>query len=97
MENNTIQALSGSTAGTVLCFCGLTLSVTSVQAIFALISTILGLILTVITFVSKVIIPLWKKIRKARADGKITPEETEDILNDTKNNIEDFKNNDLKN
>lgn len=78
----------GGTIGTALSAIGAGLSVTEIQAIVSIIATIIGLAITIF---SAVIVPLIKKIKEAKADGKITIEELEDIANDLEKNIKDIK------
>ena len=58
------------------------------ENVVSMICAIIGLI---ITFITCVIIPIWKKIIKAKKDGIITPEEVEDIIKTTKNGLEKVK------
>ena len=72
---DTDKLLAG-TLGTFISATGASLSVTEVQAIISIICTIIGVLITIVT---SIVIPVWKKIRAAKQDGKITPEELEDI------------------
>lgn len=78
----------GGTIGTAVSAIGAGLSVTEIQAIVSIVATIIGLAITIF---SAVIVPLIKKIKEAKADGKITIEELEDIANDLEKNIKDIK------
>lgn len=44
-----------------------------------------------ITFVTCVIVPVWKKIRDAKADGKLDPEELEEIAGTLQDGIDQIK------
>lgn len=79
------RALAGTTVGTILGVAGTGLSVTELQQIISMACTIVGLLITVIT---AVVIPVWKELREAKKDGKITPEEMEDIAKTTKDGID---------
>lgn len=85
---DTDKLLAG-TLGTFVSATGASLSVTEVQAIVSIVCTIVGLLITIVT---AIVIPVWKKVRDAKKDGKITPEELEDItktLNDGLNKLRD--------
>jgi len=73
-------------AGTALAALGASISVTELQAIISIIVTCAG-------FVISVLIPLcrklYKKIKKAIEDGKITEEEMDDILNTGKEIVDE--------
>lgn len=79
------KVLTGGAVGTVLSVAGTGLSVTELQQIISIICTIIGLLITITT---AVIIPIWKSIRDAKKDGKITPEELEDIAKTAKDGID---------
>lgn len=81
MTNSTTAA-----AGTGLSFIGLALSVNQFQAIFALITTIFGLILMAWNLFDKV----KAKYKKAKKDGHISKEEAEDIADTIKDGLEDI-------
>lgn len=59
------------------------------ESIVSMVCAILGIIITVTTCC---IIPLWKKIRDAKKDGAITPEEAEDIAKTAKDGIDIIEN-----
>lgn len=44
-----------------------------------------------ITFVTCVIVPVWKKIRDAKADGKLDPEELDEIAGTLQDGIDQIK------
>lgn len=77
----------GGMFGTCLSAVGAGLSVTELQAIVSIIATVIGLLITITT---TIIIPVWKKIRDAKKDGVITPEEVEDIVETTKKGIDEI-------
>lgn len=79
------KVIAGTTVGTILGVAGTGLSVTELQQIISMACTIVGLLITVIT---AVVIPVWKELREAKKDGKITPEEMEDIAKTTKDGID---------
>lgn len=78
----------GGTIGTALSAIGIGLSVNDIQAIVSIIATVVGLVITIF---STVVVPLIKKIKEAKTDGKVTIEELEDIVKDVKENIDNIK------
>ncbi|MBR3617357.1 MAG: hypothetical protein IKN46_01640 [Acholeplasmatales bacterium] len=81
--------------GTAVSAVGAGLSVTEIQAIVSIVVTVLGFIISVLV---PLFIKLYHKIKDAKADGKITKEELDDIVetgkeivNKTKDVIEDVK------
>ena len=44
-----------------------------------------------ITFVTCIIVPVWKKVRDAKADGKIEPEELDEIAGTLQDGIDQIK------
>lgn len=44
-----------------------------------------------ITFVTCVIVPVWKKIRDAKADGELTPDELDEIAGTLQDGIDQIK------
>ena len=62
--------------GTMISATGAAISVTDVQAIISIIVTVLGFTISVLIPLG---IKLYKKIKEAMKDGKITKEEAEDI------------------
>lgn len=79
------KILTGGMTGTILGVTGTGLAVTEVQQIVSMAATIIGLLITITT---AIIIPVWKSVRAAKKDGKITPEEMEDIVKTTKDGID---------
>ena len=58
------------------------------ENIVSIVCCIVGLFITIVTCV---IVPLWKKIAKAKEDGKITPDEFQEIADTLKDGIEQIK------
>ena len=69
--------LIGGMFGTAISAVGAGLSVTDLQAIVSIIATVIGLMITIIT---GVVIPVIKKYKKAKEDGKVTIDETIDMI-----------------
>lgn len=67
---------------------GTSMSVTEVQAIVSIVVTVLGFIISVII---PLCIKLYTKIKKANEDGKITPEEIDDIKDTLQEGGEEIK------
>lgn len=74
--------------GTAVSAVGAGLSVTDLQAIVSIIATVVGLLITI---TSSIIIPLWRKWLKAKEDGKITPDELEDMVDTVDKGIREIK------
>ena len=72
--------------GTAISATGAGLSVTELQAIISIIVTIAGFIISVLI---PLIIKLVKKIKEAKADGKITKEEVDDIASTVKEIVDE--------
>ena len=72
--------------GTVVSATGAGLSVTEVQAIVSIIVTVAGFVISVLI---PLIIKLVKKIKEAKADGKITKEEADDIASTVKEIVDE--------
>lgn len=81
----------GGLAGCIVSFSGMTLE--QADHIVSLICGVIGLVITV---VSCIVIPVWKKVRDAMKDKKITPEEAEDITNTLKDGLDKLKNEEKK-
>lgn len=75
----------GAVCGNVLSLFGLSMSMSEVEALVGIICSVLGIIVTII---SALIIPLIRKAKAAKADGKITADEAIDIANTAKDGIE---------
>ena len=80
--------LIGGIIGTAISMTGYTISLDTVNQIVSIVCSVLGIL---ITFISVVVIPFIKKWKAAKEDGKVTVEEIEDIIDDTKKNIDEFK------
>ena len=76
MNSKDITKMSCGVFGTLLSAMGIN-NTQDIESITSIICTILG---SMITLTSCVIIPVAKKIIKAKADGKITNKEATDIL-----------------
>ena len=85
---DTESKLIGGIIGTAISMTGYTISLDTVNQIVSIICSVLGIL---ITFISVVVIPFIKKWKAAKEDGKVTVEEIEDIIDDTKKNIDEFK------
>ena len=72
--------------GTAVSATGAGLSVTEVQAIISIIVTVAGFVISVLV---PLIIKLVKKIKDAKADGKITKEEVDDIASTVKEIVDE--------
>lgn len=72
--------------GTAVSAVGAGLSVTELQAIISIIVTIAGFVISVLI---PLIIKLYKKIKAAKADGKITKEEVDDIASTVKEIVDE--------
>ena len=72
--------------GTILGGVGAGMSVTELQAIVSIIVTVLGFIISVLVPLG---IKLYHKIKDAKADGKITKEEIEDITSTAKEIVDE--------
>ena len=58
------------------------------ESIVSIICCIAGFL---ITFVTCVIVPVWKKIRKAKEDGKIEPDELNEIAGSLQDGIDHIR------
>lgn len=72
--------------GTVVSATGAGLSVTEVQAIISIIVTVAGFVISVLI---PLIMKLYKKIKAAKEDGKITKEELDDIASTVKEIVDE--------
>ena len=80
--------LIGGMFGTAISAVGAGLSVTDLQAIISIIATVIGLMITIIT---GVVIPVIKKYKKAKEDGKVTIDEAIDIIETAKDGLDKTK------
>lgn len=62
----------------------------------SIVSIVCGIVGLLITIMGVIVIPVWKKIRDAKKDGKIEPEEVEDIVNTLKNGMDKIDKGDKK-
>lgn len=87
MNNNNNVKLTCGIVGTLMSSVGLT-ATAEVEQIVSIVCTILGLLITI---VSCVIIPIIKSVLKAKADGKITADEVNDIIDTADKGITEVK------
>ena len=78
--DNTYKFVGGIT-GTVISSAG---CLTDMENIVSMVCAIIGLLVTIVTCV---IVPVWRKIAKASEDGEVTPDELDDIANTLKDGI----------
>jgi len=86
MNKDYLSQLTGGIAGTVVSFSGLTLE--QADHIVSLVCGILGIAITVFTCI---VIPVWKKVRNALRDKRITPDEAQDIADTLKDGLDKLK------
>lgn len=58
------------------------------ENIVSIVCCIAGFLITLVTCV---IVPLWKKIKEAKKDGEITPDELQEITDTLKDGLEQIK------
>lgn len=87
MNNNNSAKLTCGIVGTLMSSVGLT-ATAEVEQIVSIVCTILGLLITII---SCVVIPIIKSVIKAKADGKITADEVNDIIDTADKGISEVK------
>ena len=75
----------GAFVGNALAVGGL---LADLESIVSIICCIAGFL---ITFVTCVIVPVWKKIRKAKEDGKIEPDELNEIAGTLQDGIDHIR------
>lgn len=80
MDN--VKSFIGGVSGSAVSFLGLSLE--DADHIVGIICGVVGLIITII---STVIVPLLRRIKKAKEDGKITLDEVTDIIENTTEDI----------
>ena len=83
-----VKSFIGGVGGSAVSFLGLSLE--DADHIVGIICGVVGLIITII---STVILPLLRRIKKAKADGKITLDEVADIIESTTEDIEKVNDN----
>ena len=86
MDN--VKSFIGGVSGSAVSFLGLSLE--DADHIVGIICGVVGLIITII---STVILPLLRRIKKAKADGKITLDEVSDIIESTTEDIKKVNDN----
>lgn len=86
MDN--VKSFIGGVSGSAVSFLGLSLE--DADHIVGIICGVVGLIITII---STVIVPLLRRIKKAKADGKITLDEVTDIIESTTEDIKKVNDN----
>ena len=79
---NETEKLCGALIGNVVTTAGW---LQDMENIVSIICCIAGL---VITFITCVIVPVWKKIAEAKKDGKITPDELDEIADTLQDGID---------
>lgn len=87
---NNVKESIGSWCGVCLSLFGTSMAVEKVEAIVGIVCSILGFLLSLIM---TIIVPFIKKVKQAKEDGKVTIDEIEDIVKDTQENIDKFKDN----
>lgn len=85
---NSNDIITCGIVGTAVSATGAGLSVTELQAIISIIVTIAGFVISVLVPLG---IKLYKKIKKALEDKKITKEEAEDIMNTVQEIVDETK------
>ena len=73
--------------GTIISAVGTSMSANEIQAIVSTIVTVLGFLLGVVL---PLVLKLVAKIKKAKEDGVITPDELEDIANTAKEGVKEI-------
>ena len=86
MDN--VKSFIGGVSGSAVSFLGLSLE--DADHIVGIICGVVGLIITII---STVIVPLLRRIKKAKVDGKITFDEVADIIENTTEDIKKVNDN----
>jgi hypothetical protein len=78
MKHDEIVGFAGSSVSTVL-------TITQTNEVFQTVQ----LIFSILAFVVTIAYTVWKWYKKAKQDGKITPEEVEELFDNLKNNIKE--------
>ena len=81
MKHDEIVGFTGSGISTVL-------TITQTNEVFQTVQ----LILSILAFLVTIAYTVWKWHKKAKQDGKITPEEVEELFDNLKNNINEEEN-----
>lgn len=58
------------------------------ESIVSIICCVIGLFITIVTCV---IVPVWKKVRDAKKDGELTPEELDEIAGTLQDGIDSIR------
>ena len=87
---NNSDKLAGAIIGNIVCTAGW---LQDMENIVSIVCCIAGLLITLITCV---IVPVWKKIAEAKKDGVITPDELGEIADTLQNGIDQIKPGDKK-
>ena len=82
------EKLISGIAGTTISACSIGMSASELESWITIITAIGGFL---ITFVGVVLIPLIQRIKSAKADGKITADEANEIIEKTKEDLEKIK------
>lgn len=82
------KSFVGGVTGSAVSF--LSLSLEDADHLIGIICGIVGLLITIAT---TVVLPLLRRIKKAKEDGKVTLDEVIDIVQDTANNVSNIKEN----
>lgn len=83
-----VKKLYSGITGTIISACSIGISTTELESWISIITAVGGFL---ITFVGVVLIPLIQRIKKAKADGKITADEANEIIEKTKEDLEKIK------
>ena len=81
MKHDEIVGFTGSGISTVL-------TITQTNEVFQTVQ----LIFSILAFLVTIAYTVWKWYKKAKQDGKITPEEVEELFDNLKNNINEEEN-----
>lgn len=87
---NNSEKLAGAIIGNTIATAGW---LQDMENIVSIVCCIAGFLITLITCV---IVPIWKKIIEAKKDGKITPDELGEIADTLQNGIDQIKPGDKK-
>ena len=82
--NNT-DKLCGALIGNVVATAGW---LQDMENIVSIVCCIAGFLITLVTCV---VVPLWKKIKEAKKDGELTPDELQEITDTLKDGIDQMK------
>ena len=89
MNKNNIQNFICGSIGSAISFAGCSAqALEEMDHIFSIVCGVIGVIITVSTCI---VIPLIRKIRAAKADGRITKEEVHDIIDTIKDGVDKLK------